>query len=426
MTYKYDSPLGNNSVSSLKVLFDDKNYYYNFILPMLYLTNDKIFFSDLYKNNALYGLVDKQFNVILPKEEYIVSLSTVDNKQQYLLDFAAEAYIDLKNYLENACILGKVNRSGIFGNIKPYKSYNNPNILIDSAQSIAATEFKSFMTAEVQLNSRIKDHITFNKEFLIFLKRRIGFNMAVSKSEILLSSYFISYSNGVMLDYANEKNCDDDKIKYEKYLSDKDLIGFKDSCKRFGFSIDANIPWRISLDLNSPAMRKTGNHNGYLYKREIGDLDDLFDKRYNRVYNDEIEHLKSYFYNSYIKFLEDNLYYEEDYSKIAGNKIKNRKLYKRDVYKKEQYLSKFDDLYWLRMFAYIRNLETSRGLTQQQFENVVREGSRFVRNAKISEGLKYVNNFFKNYNNVDFIMSSQQNKDMVKVPSPLSIPQIIF
>lgn len=426
MTEKYDSPLGNNSVSSLKVLFDDKRYYYNFILPIIYLTNNKIFFSDLYKNNALYGLVDREYNVIVPKQEYIVNLSIVDNKQQYLLDFAAEAYTGLKNYLENACILGKVSRTGVFGNIRPYKSYNDPNILVDSVQSLAAIEFKNAMTAEVELNYRVRDHITFNKEFLIFLKKRIGLNMAVSKSEILLSNFFISYSNGIMLDYANEKNCDDDKIKYEKYLSDKDLIGFKDSCKRFGFSIDANIPWRISLDLNSPAMQKTGNHNGYLYKRQIGNLDDLFDKRYNRVYNDEIEHLKNFFYNSYIKFLENNLYYEEDYSKIAGNKIKNRKLYKRDVYKKEEYLSKFDDLYWLRMFGYIRNLETSRGLTQQQFENVIREGSRFIKGARTSEGLKYVNNFFKNFNNVDFVMSSQQNKDMIKVPSPASIPQIIF
>lgn len=426
MSFKLPSPLGQNSVSSLKTLFEDKEYYYNFILPYSYLINNKIFFSDLYNNHALYGVIDNDFNTIVPKQEFLTNIMLTNNKQQIMLDFAADAFLGLKKYLENACTLGKVDRHGIFGNIKAYKSYSDPNKLVNSIKIIVASDFKQMITSEVENNYRIRDHVTFNKEFLLFLKNKILNNNSISKSEIILSNFFISYSNGLTVDCADEKECDQDKIKYEKYFTDKDFLGFKDTCKRFGFYIDANMPWRLTLDVNSPAMYKTGNHNGYLFLRNIANTEDLFNKRYNRVYLEELQHLKDFFYDSYDLFLKDNLYYEDDYKNLAGNKIKNRKLFKREVLNKTQYLSSFDDEYWLRMFAFIRNYETKKGLTQQQFDNIVREGNRYIKVKMNNEALKYVNNFFKNNKNIDFYLTRGLNSANVSLADVATMPQIYF
>ena len=48
----------------------------------------------------------------------------------------------------------------------------------------------------------------------------------------------------------------------------------------------------------------------------------------------------------------------------------------------------------LRVFAYFRNIETSSNLTQQKFDNIVREAQQLVRYGKQDEAIKYLNKYF--------------------------------
>jgi hypothetical protein len=426
MANKIQNPLASNNIISSKVFFDDKNYYFNVILPYVYLTNNKVNFNDLYKNNAMYGLVDNNFDVIVPKKDFIVPIPSFNSNQQNLLDFAAEAFIGMREYIANACKIGKVNPTGPFGNLLAHKSYSDPDLLVKQQQQTHATEFKQLYISETNLNSKITNAKSFNKEYISYLKNAILNGSCVTKSSIILSKIFTAFNNGLTFDISTETECDSDEMKYDKYLSSNDFLPFKEACRRFGFSIDLNIPWRLTLDLLSPAMQKIGDHEGYLYKKDISGLEDVFDKRYDKVYKSELLHLKTYFYNSYIEYLKDNLNYEKDYNKLAGNSIKNIVFYNRQVLSYQQYINNFDDYYWLKLYTYFRNLETRTGLTQQQFENVLREASHYLKINKIDDSLKYLNQYFKNVRNVDYFYTLQSDKPVLKPLSSFKMPDILL
>lgn len=425
MKLKFNSPEGSNDTDSKKTFFEQKQYYDNLIYEINY-ANSGVYFSDLYQNKALYGVLDHVMDVVLPKKDFIIRVDNNKNKIQYMIDFAAESFLAMKEYLSTATSLSKLNRDSPFANPKIYRSYQDPLITIDSAIYIEASEFKSLYTSDMQLNSKIKDHKSFNKELIIFLRDRIGQNLSITKSAIVTSNYFAFNTSGLTIDILDVQKTDDDKYKFDNFLNRNDFINFKDVCKRFGFYIDIDIPWRLTLDLNSPAMTKNNNHDGYLYKRNISDVPDVFLKRYDKVYTTEIDHMKDFFYKCYSYFLEDNINYEEDYNKIDGNRVKNRRLLKRDVLSKEQYYSKFDDRYWLRMYAYFRNIETLKGVTQQKFDNLVREAGNYLSIGQYDEAQKYINNYFKTLNNIDYHYTSKKNAGNVTNVSTVKLPYIVF
>lgn len=425
MKLKIDSPEASNNTTNKSTLFEQKQYY-NYLIKNINIVNKDVFFSNLYLSKALYGVLDHEMDVVLPKQEYMEKIDSNNKKNHYMIDFAADSFLSMKEYLLTATVLSKLSNNSPFSNIKVYRSYQEPQITIDSAIYLEAFKFKEAYTSDIQLNSKIKDHTTFNKELILFLKDKISENVCITKSGIITSNHFEFNTSGLTIDILDKEKCDDDKYKFENFLNRNDFINFKDVCKRFGFYIDMNIPWRLTLDLNSPAMANVFNNEGPLYKRQITNAPDVFVKRYNKVYASEVEHIKDYFYKCYSYFMEKNIYYEEDYNKIDGNRVRNRRLLKREVLNREQYLSKFDDRYWLRAYAYFRNIETLKGATQQKFDNLVREAGNFLSIGQHVQAQKYINDFFKTLNSVDYYYTSYKNAGNVSNASTVKLPYIIF
>ena len=421
------SPEGKNSVSTIKQLYADRDYYYDTILNLVSVINDNVYFNDLYNQSALYGVVDNDLDIVLPKKEFLVSIPSANKEPKLVLDFVADAYSEFKEYLNEGVILGKLSNSGPFYNIKAHRTYVDQQILIDSAITVMADEFKTLMLSRIDLNYKVRDHKTFNEQYLYFIRDMIvNKSYAITNCGFTLSNLYIAHNNGLTIDILQNNKCDDDKHKYENFLNNIDFVPFKDACKRYGFLIDKNVPWRLTIDLLSPAMRKTGNHNGYLHRKNLNSLEDVFKTRYDKVYLSELEHLKHYFYSSYAYYMKNNKLYEKDYSLLAGNAIKNRKLFSRDVLTKEKYLEAFSDEYWLRMFVYLRNYENISGLTQQKFENIVREAANYLKINKKNDALKYANSYFKDYTTVDYINRLTTKVTSNKENKIYLLPTLIF
>lgn len=421
------SPEGNNNVASIKKLYSDREYYYNTILNLVSVINDNVYYSDLYNETALYGVVDQELDVILPKKEFLTSVMSANKDSQKMIDFAADAFNSFRNYLNEGVTFGKLSNAGPFYNIKVHRSYFDQQVLIDSAISLMSDNFKSLMLSRIDLNYKIRDHVTFNNQYLAYITDMIiNKSYAVTNIGLTLSNLFITNNNGLTIDILQNSKCDNDTYKYDFFLNGPDFLPFKDACKRFGFLIDKNVPWKLTLDLLSPAMHDIGGHKGYMSNKNLNNIQQVFSTRYDKVYLTELEHLKHYFYTSYAYYMKNNKLYEKDYSMLAGNAIKNRKLYKRDVLTKEKYLQFFNDEYWLRMFVYLRNYENISGLTQQKFENIVRESNNYLKINKHAEALKFANSFFKDYNTVGYINRLQTRVRDIKSNSVYRLPIIIF
>jgi hypothetical protein len=187
---------------------------------------------------------------------------------------------------------------------------------------------------------------------------------------------------------------------------------------RFGFTIDKNVPWRLYADLNSPAMKP------YLEKYDIKSVEDLFKKRYKKVYIDDLIELKAAMYRAYLFFILDNEEYDNSHINICSNNIVK---YKRKKISWQESLKLLDNNYWLRLYTYIRNYETDKGMTPNQFNNLVRDASEFIKYNKVLDAMKFVNKFFKDYKQVSYFYSLQPTMDMLELPvSNYSAPDIIL
>lgn len=423
-----ERPYGNNQVKPLGTLFNDRAYYQDFIIPHIsgYLP-DSVVFGDLTGKNSLYGLINKDLNVVLPSSNYMQALPSGDDKKYYAMDFVVEAFNQMNAYLSTGVISGKLTKDSPFFNLKAYNGYTDPNASIEANQIKAITEFKKKVINSLELSSKIKDVASFNKNFLLLLKDLIKNHHPISKSATVLRNNFKSFSSGLIIDVAKDK-ADNDQIKFDKYLSKNDFLVFAEACKRFGFLIDKNVPWRIMADVNSPAMiESTGNHNGYMRRYNISDVNDLFSKRYFPILFDELFHLKNFFFNAYNSLVRDYPYYEIDYKKLSGCDFNNQTIFKRETLTRQQYFNNFPDTYWMRVFVYIRNYEESKNFSQTQFDNIVREANNFVSAKKTEQALLYINSFFKDFNQVQYFSSLQNtNQTVEQIAQSVIKTELIF
>jgi hypothetical protein len=428
LNFPINSPLGKNSFSSLKNLFDNKDYYYQTAIPVLNYTLDKsINYTDLLNSDALFGLLDKQLNIILPLEENMKQIASGNEDPKYVMDFVADAFNDMNGYLFTAGLTGKMSRNSVFYNLKAYRAHIKPKFLIDPAQLSLSATFNSYVESKSEISSQIKDPISFNKKFLDYLKQQIKNDLTTTIGSIITTTNFSNFVSGLTIDIAEDK-ADDDKNKFDKYFLDNDFGCFTDACKRFGFKIDVNIPWRISADLNSPAMlEKTGNHIGYMYRYGINNDVDLYNKRFSPVFLIEIEYLKDFFYKSYSALTNKFPYYQIDNNKLDSCNIKNIVAKERKVTTRQEYYRLFPDTYWVRAYTYLKNYEEKSNLTQQEFDNIVREANNYIKIGKYFPALNYINDHFKKFDNIYYYSNLQLKKDVVQTTvGSLPAPDIIF
>lgn len=425
--FPYNAPLGKNNVQSIYLLHTDRAYYKDIIVPMIANMYGITQMGNLLYEDALYGLVDESYNIIVPFTPFLKEIKSADENKKYAMDFVADAFNEMNAYLYGAALTGKISRDSPFLNLKAYNNYIDISIVIKEAQQKIASDFENYCSKDRALYSSITDEISFNKKYIDYIKNQIKNGTAITKGNIVLSTNYFNYISGLVIDIAKDK-ADNDTIKFNKYLSSPDFICFADACKRFGFKIDTNVPWRIYADLASPAMLgTTGNHIGYLSRYGIGNLTSLFTARYSKVYSDEILHVKNFFYNSYLTFFERNKYYEIDYKKITSCDITKGITKQRNIMTREQYFAAFPDTYWLRLYVYFKNYETKRGFKQQEFENIVREANNYVKVNKEFDALLYINNYFKQFKNVYYLSYLQNRRKKVETKAQNSgIVDIIF
>lgn len=427
VTPNVQPPYGKNSVRPLSVLSDDRAYYQDFIIPYINgFFPEKVIFADLTQKNVLYGLIDKNLNPILPSSVFMKSLPSGNDAPQYAMDFVVDAFSEMNLYLSNAAFLGKISTDSPFYNLRSFKSYKDPNFLVKQRQNNIKLQFLDKVKNDLELSSKIKDANGFNKKFLETLKELIKTRVPITKTANIFSNNFKTFDSGLIIDIAKDK-ADDDKNKYRNYLHLEEFFVFAEACKRFGFLIDQNVPWRILADLNSPAMTQlTGNHNGYMRRYDINGIDELFAKRYNSVVLQEIEFLKDFFYQSYYYLITEYPAYEIDYKKLNVCDFNKQTTFFRESLNKQQYFEKFPDTYWLRMYVYLKNYEESRNLNQTEFDNIVREANNFTKLGKLETALFYVNDFFKEYKKVSYFSSLLSKVNDVNNDGNTFQPELVF
>jgi len=242
----------NNNTKSISVLYNARQKYITESISVIENINFRqnpdfnIPFGDIYNENLLYGILDDENDIVLPRADAIVDVKqffNFSNQSLLLQDFCAEAIQKMKAYYHEGSLLGKFSQESKYGNFQIIKTYSDVASEHKGMHAVFAINFKENILAQQNLNSQITDHKTFIDKYVNFLKAASR-NYAITLSQAVLYSNINRFSSGIMFTI-DENDAGDDTIKYEEYLFSPNFFAFAEMCKRFGFKIDKNIPWLL-------------------------------------------------------------------------------------------------------------------------------------------------------------------------------------
>lgn len=250
---------------------------------------------DGWKDKSFYGLIDNRNRAIYPKNA-VMAYNSNDNSVSYKnLLFVADAFQDLKKYHKSFLLNNKFDpNSSIYISLNIRAAAADlDNLFIAYSNKLYGIFTNTFMT--IDRSAKIKDITTFINQFLTFIRSVSPF-VPITRSAFIKSKICPLSVSGLTIDFAEPEDFSDTRAKADKYISDPNFDIFLEHCKRFGFMVDRNAPWRIVADLESPVMKD------YYKRYNFTTIDDVFSKCYHVAYYADLEAIRNLlvsFWNTY-------------------------------------------------------------------------------------------------------------------------------
>lgn len=366
---------GKNTLTT-KVLFKERDRY-EFITSQE-VRDKKI---NIWFNKIKFGRVDYSNNPVYVSTSRLKQIKTNDDNIFFLLDFVADAFNDFSEFYNPK--IGATDISPVptpYSPIVPSLAWQSADVSYKNHIVNIYDTFGVYLNNK-RINNKITDFDSFVVEFIKFIDEALK-STKVTRSGFTLSEEFLvsPLNSGLAIEIA-QKNPSNDLPKLRDFIYNKNFNAFKNAAARFGFVVDINVPWRLIADIESKPMQF------YMSKNGIIDSQDMFDKCFFRTYLNEIEIIKNMFFNYY------NIYVT---NAPTATKIVNRdgrtraSLITREPITNAQF-SKIDDLYWVRIYSFLRAKEMKCGLNQVQFDDLVTKAFDLKNGLDFFASLGYIN-----------------------------------
>jgi hypothetical protein len=275
-----------------------KNYSQDYVERKKYLDFLKKSGYDLLDTlyeKKLYGFVNDKYEAVSPTAQTISFGPYSGNIQG--LNYVVDLFNNFRNFY-----LSKTSTSDLevplqIEGLIPKKSYvdyeKNYNLYIDTVSSVILQEaISTFRLRPVEF----VDFVDFI-DSVIFSDSMRG--LSLTKSGYLLSKDSSVHETGLYVDMRPDLSAGTDAAKAE-LINDDSFECYVDFANEFGFSVDANSPWRLALNLQSPAAQ-----SNILNSRPSASFLNLYSDMYTqKVALDDFGALKNAYKSVYLRFQE--------------------------------------------------------------------------------------------------------------------------
>jgi|10_taG_2_1085330.scaffolds.fasta_scaffold46895_2 hypothetical protein len=246
MGYIFPPPEGVNSLKSStmfkqRLLYKQKSFSRLFDLTPLDTLYEKPF----------YGKVDIHGIPVYPSEADMVQIA--GSGLNLVLDFVAAAFNDFKSFMDKALVSNNRVFNDLFSSFVPrsatkniHQAYNDH--FIENVFEVFANGYMNIP----KINRRVRTFEDFMQEFLHFA-REVVTEFPITKTAFILSPFCPNTISGLFIEL-DTLPCDNDTLKYERFLSRPSFSRYLKAASGYGFYVDKNVPWRIAANLDSPAM----------------------------------------------------------------------------------------------------------------------------------------------------------------------------
>jgi len=295
------NPGGRNGLSSLALYYQRLLYKENIYPPHVVTP------LDTWYNKQYYGKIDRLQNTISLRQNYLKVPRHAVKPDVYLLDFVADAFDAFSDHMADAAVMGIANAAGNKKMIK-VQAKRGYNSSLDHYKKYLNIVYQSFSEIYPRFTNKIRDFRTFTKLFVEYLQE-VAPTIPVTLTNYTLSSAIDIFSSGLCV-AIDQGAFDVDDWKYEKYITDPNFVFYVRCAKKYGFTVNKNIPWLLTADLFTDSIMK------YVveYHTISGDaIDDnsFFNHYYESAHTMDLSLLKTFMINSYEQYITFNPLYEE-------------------------------------------------------------------------------------------------------------------
>jgi len=280
---------------------------------------------DTWYDKQYYGRIDQKQNTIIPKYESLKPITTTGRPNLLALNFVADAFEEFASHMRNATILGVLktqNTNDKIFDMKAYQAYNDPTRIYSEYTQQLYTSFVSGLT-EGQSNEIINFE-TFIKTWFAYLKNVSSF-IPVTKTNYLLTGIGNSFNSGLSI-AIDSGPPEDDSYKYENWIDDLNFDFYIKAAKKFGFIVNKNIPWVLTVDLFSDACLALFDNYYDVDTNSSITKDNFFELYYDKTYLSDIDNIKQLSINAYNAYIQNNPIYQVKLYKPGCDKfsVENR------------------------------------------------------------------------------------------------------
>lgn len=344
--------------------------------------------------NHHYGKINNKLLSLVPHEE---KMSTINvEKDLRVLDFVADAYFAFIQEMQNFKLNNKFSPRSKIYQFEAKGTKEDFEDLYNQLLSDQYSTFLDFVNGKKIINS-ITNIDTFFQVFASFISF-ISPVISCNKSTFLLSNRISRQVSGLVIDL-DTGDINDDKNKFENYISDEDYSCFQELCTSFGFVVNKDAPWQIVANLDSVNM-KFYYHLRTLKRIENGEIEsspiDSSSRRFQECKNAlENFNLSDLIFNSnqdYYKIINyddlNNLkiLLINFYNSFVEYRPNGRRQMQIEALENKKYQNKL-----IRLYIFMKAKEANMTWKQSKFEEVVDIAgklNRMVDNKKMFEYLQ--------------------------------------
>jgi hypothetical protein len=373
---------GNNNLSS-KYSYAQRELYEKEVNKFLQ-ANPRISLIDL-RSKTLYGKVDLDSKIIVPKLESLVAYNGVTS----VLPFVATALTDLSSRIQKRQSEGTMRKTGPYASLQVTpRTQSWRGEYVEYLESLRNSYLKKLRNSTADTN-RLANFKEFVQDFLNYTSTTSP-RFPVTFSKFYISSYSDVFSSGCFVDL-NSEEYGNDYISTSKYFDDVNFSTFAQEAQNHGFILDRHAPWRLVANLKSKPMQEYMRASGYV------NMKDAFDNLYFNPFSPEFFELVKMVNFVYAEIFEPGSTYAEVCYKDGKTSysLKPRETFDPSQFKSlEAMVDYLGYPFWLRAYGFIKAREINKNLTQKEFDDIIKESVTINKHLGTDSALAYINDKF--------------------------------
>jgi hypothetical protein len=298
------NPRGANGAPSLSSFYQ-RSLYKEKIYPSTFPPPLNVWYDKL-----LYGRVDQFQNSILPSNGSLRTVPYAAGAHITALPPVCVAFEKFVEHMQRANVVGALFETGnpSIINLEATKAYDSPTPRYTSFAQSLSRAFNRSVTGKV--STRIKDFPSFLEAYGEYLVG-VASITPITQTNFLISNKGSMFSSGMSISIATADAGRDD-AKYNLFINDPNFEFFRRCAKKFGFTVNKDMPWVLTADLFSPAFKTTALQNFVLNSGAAITKDNFFSTYYDKICLTDFEDLINILVKSYTKLIELSPFYEDE------------------------------------------------------------------------------------------------------------------